>query len=102
MTQTLTDRARERPDTASLDGPGRKRKPLRRQEAAAHVFMAPWLLGLVLVTAVPMLASLYLSFTNYNVLSSPTFIGGDNYARLIEDPRFWNSVEVTLTYVVVS
>lgn len=64
--------------------------------------MAPWLLGLVLVTAVPMLASLYLSFTNYNVLSSPTFIGGENYARLVDDPRFWASVGVTLKYVVIS
>ncbi len=64
--------------------------------------MLPWLLGLVLVTAVPMLASLYLSFTNYNVLSSPEFIGGENFARLVEDPRFWNSVRVTVTYVFVS
>lgn len=75
---------------------------MRRQEGAAHVFMLPWLFGLVLVTAVPMLASLYLSFTDYNVLSSPEFIGGENFARLIEDPRFWNSVRVTVTYVFVS
>ena len=64
--------------------------------------MLPWLLGLVLVTAVPMLASLYLSFTDYNVLSSPEFIGAENFARLIEDPRFWASVRVTVTYVFVS
>lgn len=78
------------------------RKPLRRQEGVAHIFMAPWLLGLVLVTSVPMLASLYLSFTNYNLLSSPVFIGTANFERLAGDPRFWNSVQVTLTYVLVS
>lgn len=82
-------------------GPG-KRKSFRRQGGIAHIFMAPWLLGVVLVTSIPMLASLYLSFTDYNILSSPRFIGSANYARLIEDPRFWNSVEVTLTYVLVS
>ncbi|MFD1718442.1 carbohydrate ABC transporter permease [Georgenia deserti] len=79
-----------------------RRRSLTRQDGVAHIFMTPWLLGLVLVTAVPMLASLYLSFTDYNILSSPTFIGADNYERLTADPRFWNSVRVTVTYVLVS
>ena len=74
----------------------------RRQGKSAHVFLLPWLLGLILVTAAPMLASLYLSFTNYNILSSPKFTGLDNYARLVGDERFWQSVKVTLTYVIVS
>ena len=102
MPQRLTDSARSGSHAAPPSPSRRKRKPLRRQEGAAHVFMLPWLFGLVLVTAVPMLASLYLSFTDYNVLSSPEFIGGENFARLIEDPRFWNSVRVTVTYVFVS
>ncbi|WP_147916749.1 carbohydrate ABC transporter permease [Ruania zhangjianzhongii] len=102
MSQTLTDSARSGSQAAPPPPSRRKRKSWRRQEGAAHVFMLPWLLGLVLVTAVPMLASLYLSFTNYNVLSSPEFIGGENFARLVEDPRFWNSVRVTVTYVFVS
>ena len=80
----------------------RRLRSLTRQDGVAHIFMTPWLLGLVLVTAVPMLASLYLSFTDYNILSSPTFIGADNYERLTADPRFWNSVRVTVTYVLVS
>jgi multiple sugar transport system permease protein len=75
---------------------------LRRQGKAAHVFLLPWLLGLLLITAAPMLASLYLSFTNYNILSSPKFIGLDNFQRIAGDERFWQSVKVTLTYVVVS
>lgn len=91
---------------ASRLGPGRANRPGRagrgRQEAAAHLFMAPWLLGLVAITAIPMLASLYLSFTDYNLLSAPEFIGTDNFARLLEDERFWNSVRVTLTYVALS
>ncbi len=74
----------------------------RRQNAAAHVFMAPWLIGFVGITAIPMLASLYLAFTNYNILSSPKFIGADNFRRVISDERFWHSVRVTLQYVLVS
>ena len=74
----------------------------RRQGRAAHVFLIPWLLGLVLVTAVPLLASLYLSFTDYDLLNAPTWTGLENFRRMGEDPRFWASAWVTLKYVVVS
>lgn len=66
------------------------------------MFLLPWLVGLVGITAAPTLASLYLAFTNYNILSSPEFIGAANFERLLTDERFWQSVRVTLTYVVVS
>lgn len=75
---------------------------LRRQGRAAHIFLIPWLTGVLLVTAAPMLASLYLAFTNYNVLSTPKFIGADNFVRMAGDERFWRSVRVTVEYVVVS
>lgn len=74
----------------------------RRQGAAAHVFMLPWLLGFVGITAIPMLASLYLAFTRYNILSTPEFIGTANFRRVVADERFWNAVQVTLKYVLVS
>jgi len=80
-------------------GKGRGR---RRQTAAAHVFLAPWLIGLVVITALPMLASLVLSFTDYNILSTPRFVGLANFERLLEDPRFWQSAKVTGIYVLVS
>ncbi len=88
--------------TATPPEAGTPARGRRRQEVAAHVFMTPWLVGLLAVSALPMLASLYLAFTDYNVLSSPEFIGTDNFARIVGDDRFWNSVRVTLTYVVVS
>ncbi|MCI2237766.1 sugar ABC transporter permease [Kineococcus sp. TRM81007] len=74
----------------------------RRQGRAAHVFLIPWLLGLVLITAVPLLASLYLAFTDYNLLDPPTWTGLENFRRMGEDPRFWASAWVTLKYVLVS
>lgn len=100
MAATLTGRTEA--GSVGAPEPAPRRRSLRRQEGAAHLFMAPWLLGLVCITAVPMLASLYLAFTSYNVLSSPTWIGGENFARLAEDPRFWASVGVTLRYVAIS
>src|SRR5690606_21788394 len=100
MAATLTGRTEA--GSVGAPEPAPRRRSLRRQEGAAHLFMTPWLLGLVCITAVPTLASLYLAFTSYNVLSSPTWIGGENFARLAEDPRFWASVGVTLRYVAIS
>ncbi|WP_246081216.1 carbohydrate ABC transporter permease [Nonomuraea mesophila] len=80
----------------------RARRRPRGQGAAAHVFLIPWWLGLVLVTAVPLLASLYLAFTDYNILSSPEFNGLANFRRMVEDEYFWAAVRVTLVYVLVS
>ena len=102
MTATLG--ARERPTDSPSVGPSlpRRRKKRGSQELAAHAFMSPWLIGLVLVTAAPMLASLYLSFTDYNIMSSPTFVGFDNFERMMGDDRFWASTRVTSLYVLVS
>lgn len=82
--------------------PPKGRQPLRRQGKAAHVFLLPWLCGLVLITALPLVASLYLSFTNYSLLSDPVLIGWENFTRMFDDPRFRSAVVVTLRYVVVS
>lgn len=73
-----------------------------RQGKAAHVFLLPWLLGLVLITSIPLLASLFLSFTNYNLLSDPVFTGLDNFRQMADDPRFMATVGVTLRYVLFS
>lgn len=72
-----------------------------KDNRAAMVFLAPWIVGLVAITIGPMLISLYLSFTDYNLIQDPNWIGGDNFTRMMHDDRFWNSLRVTLTYVVV-
>lgn len=74
----------------------------RSQGPVAHIFMLPWLIGLVVVTALPMLASLYLSFTDYDIFGSPNFVGVENYLRMVEDRRFWAAGRATLTYVLIS
>jgi len=73
----------------------------KKDNKAAFVFLAPWIVGLVCITVGPMLMSLYLSFTDYNLIQDPNFIGFDNFTRMLGDSRFWNSLGVTLTYVVV-
>ncbi|GCD21038.1 carbohydrate ABC transporter permease [Cellulomonas algicola] len=68
----------------------------------AAIFLAPWFLGLFLITIGPMVMSLYLSFTEYRLLKPPTWIGLENYTRMFEDPRLLNSLKVTFTYVLTA
>ncbi|WP_448059529.1 carbohydrate ABC transporter permease [Cellulomonas hominis] len=73
----------------------------KRSERAAYGFLAPWMIGLVALTVIPMGASLYLSLTDYNLLQSPTFVGLQNYADMLSDDRMWTSLRVTFTYVLL-
>ncbi|GAA2725430.1 carbohydrate ABC transporter permease [Cellulomonas aerilata] len=65
-------------------------------------FLGPWYIGLILITAGPLLASLYLSFTDYDLLTDPQFIGVENYTQMFSDPRLIKSLQVTAIYVFVS
>jgi multiple sugar transport system permease protein len=97
---TLTTRMPDPADT--LTGPLAPRRRRRSDNRAAFAFLTPWLLGIVCLTLGPMLYSLYLAFTKYNLLSPPTWIGLANFDEMLTDQRFRDSVRVTLVYVVVS
>lgn len=73
-----------------------------KKNKSAYVFMTPWLLGMLFLTAGSMLFTLYLAFTNYDLLTPPKFIGAENFRQLWQDPNFWTSIRVTFIYVVVS
>ncbi len=73
-----------------------------KDNLAGHLFLAPWIIGIVGFTAGPILASLYLAFTDYNLLQPPEFAGVDNFVRMWNDDRLWTSMRVTLEYVFVS
>ena len=79
-----------------------RRKEAGRDNKAGYLFLLPWLVGLVVITIGPLLASLYLSFTDYSLITAPEWSGLDNYARMLEDPRLHNALKVTFIYVVVS
>ncbi|WP_433533750.1 carbohydrate ABC transporter permease [Micromonospora sp. CA-249363] len=88
---------------AARRGPGTAR---RSEGLAGYVFLSPWLIGLMGVTAVPMLLSLYLSFTDYDILtpfSEVRWVGLANYERMFTaDPSYWHAVRVTLTFALVA
>ena len=76
---------------------------LAQQETAAYLFLSPWLIGLFGLTLGPTLVSLYLSFTSFDLLQEPRWIGLDNYARMFfADQRYRNALAVTFTYVALS
>lgn len=65
-------------------------------------FASPWLLGFLVFTLYPLLASFYYSFTSFNIFQSPEFVGIANYVELMGDELFWKSVNNTLYLTVVS
>ncbi|XUY28834.1 carbohydrate ABC transporter permease [Agrobacterium sp. rho-8.1] len=88
--------------SAALPGQGRVRKAFDRN-FHAYVFLLPWLIGFFGLTLGPALASLYLSFTNYDLLQSPDWVGASNYVRIATaDPKFAAAMKVTFTYVLLS
>lgn len=76
---------------------------VKREAATGFTLILPWLLGFIIWTAYPILASLYYSFTSYNVFQPPRWIGLENYVRwLTNDPSFWPSLRMTLLYGLLS
>ena len=74
-----------------------------RKNLPGYVFLTPWLVGFLLLAIGPILASLYLSFTKYNVINPPKWIGLENYFYMFQfDPRFKKALQVTFTFVVFS
>ncbi len=71
----------------------KKNKLLGKEAKFGLLFVLPWVVGFVVFTLGPMIASFVLSFSHYDVLHPPNFIGFENYRRMFtEDPLFWKSL----------
>ena len=64
------------------------------------LFLTPSLLGLIIFTLLPILASLGLTFTEWDLISSPQFAGFSNFVRLASDAKFWRALGHTLQFIV--
>ncbi len=74
-----------------------------KRNLAGYLFIAPWLIGFLVFTVGPFISSIYLSFTRYDVLSSPVWIGAVNYQELFtNDPVFWKSLWITIKYAIIA
>ena len=74
----------------------------RRERTAAALLLAPALVGFVLFYAWPTLLAAGLSFTDWNLLSPPRWVGGANYAELMQDGRFWNGMKLSAVYALLN
>ena len=72
-----------------------------RETRAAWLFIAPWVVGFLVFTAGPMVASLVLSFTDYSLVGDTQGVGTENYRQLVEDPRVLSSLTNTFVYAAL-
>ena len=94
--------------TGPPSGTRRRRSRFRERETwTAYLFILPWVIGFLALTAGPMIASLYFSFTDYGVQQIAGFeptnrVGFDNYRELLDDPRVGLSLKNTFIYTVMT
>jgi len=85
--------------------PVAKRKPgtqARRETLAFYLFISPWIIGFLVFLVYPLVSSLYFSFTRYTIATTPVWIGLDNFISSFKNPRFFNSLWITIRFAVIS
>ena len=90
--------------SASPSSTARKRPFLTRRDLLGYLFISPWIVGFLAFTFLPFIASLLLSFTDWNIVGTWNWVGLDNYQKLVSgvDDRFSVSLSNTLFYAVVN
>lgn len=74
----------------------------RNDNAVGYLLLSPWLIGFALMWLIPMIISIYYSFTDFNLLNDPSMIGFDNYIRVFtQDKSFYQALKVTFLYVII-
>lgn len=86
--------------TSTRSAPTRRRR--KDDTKLALMFIAPATVGLLVFLVWPLLTGIYYSFTEYTTLTPPVWVGLENYQKLIADPVFWNSLKVTVWYVLIN
>lgn len=80
-----------------------RKKSLLKEQFGGYIYILPWIIGFISLTLIPFLCLIYFSFTDYNLLSAPNWIGLENYITMFTaDKKFWASIKVTFAYVIIS
>jgi len=77
-------------------------KAARREAIEFYLFISPWVIGFLVFLLLPLVSSLYYSFTRYEIGGRPLWVGLRNYAEMFADPRYLNSLKVTFTFALAS
>ncbi|MFV0498937.1 MAG: carbohydrate ABC transporter permease, partial [Bacilli bacterium] len=76
---------------------------MKRKIPAPYLFLIPWFIGILLLKLLPFVISLLLSFTSYDLVDAPSFIGFNNYIDMfLNDPVFIKSLFVTFKYAFIT
>jgi multiple sugar transport system permease protein len=80
----------------------KRSKAARKEERAGYLFASPWLIGTFVFLIGPIVASMLLSFTNWNLISPAKWVGLENYRDMVADRNFRQSIRVTLFYAILA
>jgi multiple sugar transport system permease protein len=80
----------------------RRFRARHREALFGLLFISPWLLGFLIFTVGPMIASLVLSFTDWSILGTAHWVGTSNYTTLVHDSLFWKAIRVTFVFSAIS
>ncbi|GEM46170.1 carbohydrate ABC transporter permease [Deinococcus cellulosilyticus] len=81
---------------------GTVNRSARLEALTGLAFILPALIGFVLFYMYPALRGLWISFTDWNMLREPTFVGIENYRQVFQDEKFWNALWITFKYVLLN
>lgn len=91
--------------TIVVSNPKQPRQPrqwIRRETLIAWGFILPSLIGITVFVFIPAIRGLLLSFTNSDLLTRADFVGLENYEKLVNDRQFWESLSITIQYVLLN
>ncbi|CAN5328440.1 MAG: sugar ABC transporter permease [Chloroflexota bacterium] len=89
--------------TTTTPTPRPTRRRFSEETIAGYITISPWIIGFLVFTAIPFFASLYFSFTRYDVINPPEWVGLDNYTRLLTEDRYFpQAVQNTFIYALMS
>ena len=80
----------------------RMTKKQKKENLTGYLFVGPQLLGFLLFVAFPLLFSIYLCFSEWNLVEMPTLIGFDNFRAVFRDKIFWKSIGNTFIYIIIT
>ena len=92
----------DHPPTGRVKQPNWINQWFRQETAIAWIFLIPSLIGFIAFYAIPAVRGLFISFTDWDMLSDPKFVGVDNYVKIFQDKQFWHSLKVTAYYVLLN
>lgn len=90
------------PSVGAAALPRRNRKAGRGEARAGMLFALPWMFGMAVFVAIPLILTFYIAQTRFQIVGAPKWVGMQNYEALWTDPAFWTSARNTFFFAIIS